>query len=125
MRRIGWALAALALLPAVGSLGLRYAGQIELADNALIGFAATFLLGMMLVLISGGIRLARGEVKLRPWDAAKSALLMFGIIMAIRVLAWVVLPSLGRDLIDAVIQSAIFAIAYSLYSTAYRRRPAL
>lgn len=79
------------------------------------------LAGSIILLASGAIRLFRGEVKLRPIDALKKAVVLFLIVLGLRTLLWVAFPSLDRDLNAAVLWSAIFAVSLGLYTTAYRK----
>ncbi|WP_294079538.1 hypothetical protein [Sphingomonas sp.] len=100
---------------------MRYAAGAEASNIVMIGFGVTMLLGIIVLTISAIWRISKGEVKLRPWLAVKPALFIFFGTMALRFLAWAVFPGLERDLTGAVIHSLIFALAYSLYSTAYRK----
>jgi len=121
VRRIGWMLIALGFALAIVALALRYTIGGDLADTAGMGAAATMLLGFGLWMISALTRLFKGEIRIRPWDALKSAIMIFGIILGLRFLIWMIFPDLERDLIEAVWKSAVFAIPFSLYQTAYRK----
>jgi hypothetical protein len=121
VRRIGWALLILAFALALTAASLRYAVGDEIADLAIIPLAGAMLLGIIALAISAAYRLSTGKVTLRPWLALKPALIIFFATLAFRFLVWAVFPSLERDLTGAVIHSLIFALAYSLYKTAYRK----
>ena len=86
----------------------------------LFTFGITFVLGTVLLVSTSVARLYRGDVKLRPWDAAKKAVVLFVIIMALWLLARLVYPS-EFDLTEAIVVSALVAISSSLYTTAYRK----
>lgn len=79
------------------------------------------LAGSFFLLASGAIRIFRGEVKLQPIDALKKAVVLFLIVLGVRAVLWLVFPSIERNLIEAVIWSAAFAISLGLYTTAYRK----
>jgi uncharacterized iron-regulated membrane protein len=84
-------------------------------------FGVTFVLGTVILVATFSTRLYRGDVRLRPWDAAKRAVVLFLIVLGLRLLAWLIFPALDRDLAEAIAVSALFAIIFSLYSTAYRK----
>ncbi|MBB3980762.1 hypothetical protein GGR44_000393 [Sphingobium fontiphilum] len=121
MRRIGWAILVLAVVLAASAFYLHHIGQDDSAQLANLGIAILFLLGCVALTISAGFRLIKGEVKLRPRDAFKSALIVFTIMIALRALFWGIYPDGERDYASALLQSAAFSIAYGLYTTAYRR----
>lgn len=121
VRRIGWALLILALALALTAAGLRYTVGDEIADLAIAPLTGAMLLGLIALAISSAHRLSTGKVTLRPWLALKPALIIFFALLAFRLLAWAVFPSLERDLTFAVIHALIFALGYSLYKTAYRK----
>lgn len=86
----------------------------------LFTFGITFVLGTLLVGFSSAARIHRGDVKLRPWDAARKAPVLFLIMLAAQLLAEVVFRSRDLDLTEGIVVSAAFAIVYGLYTTAYR-----
>lgn len=88
---------------------------------AYAGAGLALLLGSLLLMIYGAIRLWKGNVKLRPWDAAKKAWWMFLVMLGVQLIAQFVFPNLRLDSVYAIFQSALFAIVFSLYSTAYRK----
>jgi hypothetical protein len=87
---------------------------------AYAGAGLALLLGSLLLMTDGAIRLWKGNVKLRPWDAAKNAWWMFLVILGVRLIAQFVFPNLRLDIVYAIFQSALIATVISLYSTAYR-----
>jgi hypothetical protein len=121
IRRIGWALLILAFFLALTATSLRYVAGGETADIAMIGFAVVMLLGIIALTISAVYRLSRGDVKLRPWLALKSALIIFVTVLVFTFLIWAVFPSMERNLTDVFMHAVIFALGYSLYTTAYRK----
>ena len=121
MSRIGYALIGLALLLGIGAAGFQRAYGGALPDAAALAFGAAVLVGMALLLISAVNRLMKGEVRLRPADAAKRGILVFCIILGLRFLAFALFPDWAGDPIEAILSAACFATAYSLYTTAYRK----
>ena len=116
MRNLGWGLLGTAFVTA---LLTHWFGR----ENVLLlgTFGVTFVLGIILLIASFSARLYRGDVRLRPVDAAKKAIILFGLVFGFRALAWLIFPTLDRDLGEAIAFSALFAIIFSLYSTAYRK----
>lgn len=121
VRRIGWMLIALGFALAIVALALRYTIGGDLAGTAGMGAAATMLLGFGLWMISALTRLFKGEIRIRPWDALKSAILIFAAMLGLRSLLWLIFPDFERDWIGIIWKSAAFAIAFSLYQTSYRK----
>ena len=82
----------------------------------------SILLGSLLLLTSFGVRLYRGDVRIRLWDAAKMAMVLFSIVLGLRLLLsnWVFTDS-DREIGEHIFSSALFAIVFSVYTTAYRR----
>jgi hypothetical protein len=66
-------------------------------------------------------RIYRGDLKLRPWDAAKKAVVVFVIALAVTLLMLVVFQSRDFEWSIVIIRTAAFALAYGLYTTAYRK----
>ena len=116
MRRLGWILLSTSLAVAV----LAYIFGLENIWLLLI-FGVTFLLGMAILASSFAVRLYRGDIRLRLFDAAKTAIIVFSVMVTFRVLALIAFPSENSDLTQIVLASAGFAISYGLYKTAYRR----
>ena len=116
MKKAGWILLAIAF--ATGLL-------IEVSGRGnmwlLSTFLITILLGLALICAASAARLYRGDVRLRPWDAAKRAVVIFLVVLALRLLIQAVFPSLDYELSSVVIWSAGFAFAYGLSTTAYRK----
>lgn len=117
MRKLGWSLLGAAFLCAMLSLWFGRENVFILA-----AFGLSLVLGSVLLLTSFGQRLYRGEVRLRPVDAAKMAVILFVLMMILRLLlASFVFPESDRTLTEHIWASAIFAIFFSLYQTAYRK----
>ena len=116
MRRAGGILSAMAFATAL-------LANIFGRENAwlLATFGITLVLGSVLLAISSSVRLYRGDLKIRPWHAAKTAVMLFLIILALRLLARVVFPSLEFDLTESILASAVFASFCGLYITSYRK----
>jgi hypothetical protein len=81
----------------------------------------TLFLGIALLAISFAARIYRGDLKLRPWDAAKKASAIFVIIVALRLFTQLAFPSEGFDLTEVITFSVVFAIAYGISATVYRK----
>ena len=85
-------------------------------------FGLSMALGSALLLTSFAQRLYQGEVRLRPWDAAKMAVILFVLMLGLRmVLTSFFFPQSDRTLSEDMWASALFAIFFSLYKTAYRK----
>ncbi|WP_311269905.1 hypothetical protein [Sphingobium sp. WCS2017Hpa-17] len=121
MRQTGWIVIALGCAFAIAAYGCRYAGYDNWEALAIIAFAVCFTLGLTIVSISAASRLIKGEVILRPINAFKSALIIFGLMIGIRVLFWTFSHSANPDYSEALIHTGAFSIVYGLYTTAYRR----
>jgi hypothetical protein len=81
----------------------------------------TFVLAVALLSLDFTARIYRGDLKLRPWDAAKKAAAIFVIVLALTLLTLAVFQSRDFELSAVIIQSAVLALAYGLYTTAYRK----
>lgn len=117
MRRLGWSLLGVGFLCALLTL---WFGR----ENVFIltNFGLSVVLGSVILLTSFALRLSQGEVRLRPRDAAKMAVILFLLMMGLRLLlASFVFPESDRTLSEHIWASAIFAIFFSLYQTAYRK----
>lgn len=116
VRRAGWIF--LAIFFAAGLLT-------EVFGRENLWLMATFLialvLGLALLASSFAARLYRGDVKLRPWDAARKAVVIFAILLAARLLIEAAFPSRDFDLTEVIAISAAFALFFSLDTTAYRK----
>ena len=78
-------------------------------------------LGLALLALSFAVRLYRGDVKLRLWDAAKAAVVIFIAFVALRLLVQLVFPTLDFELREVLTIGAAFAAIYGLCTTAYRK----
>lgn len=117
MSKVGWILLAIAFATALLTKVLQPENFWLLAI-----FGASFILGSSLLLANAATQLFRGRVRLRPWDALKKAIVLFLIVLSLRLLlAWFIFPSSDRALMEDILGSALFAIGYSLYTTAYRK----
>lgn len=116
MRRVGWIFVAIAFATA-------WLAQVFGSENVwlLSAFGITIVLGFVLVASTSAARLYRGDVRLRPWDAAKKAFVIFMILLALRLFASAAFGSTEFDLAEAIIASAGFALVMALYTTAYRK----
>ena len=121
MKLLGWISLTLAFALALVAAGLRYAGGAEAPMVVMIAFGIALVVGLVALAISAAMLLAKGEVKLRPWDALKKAAMLFLIILGLRCLAWFVFPGLERNFGYELFQSAAFAALFALYTTAYRK----
>ena len=63
----------------------------------------------------------RGEVMLRPFSALMRAPFLFLIILGLRFLIGLCFPKLDQNVNEILLHTALFAIVFSLYNTAYRR----
>ena len=115
MRTAGWTAWVLGFVLAALKVALKLSDIYSLAAVGIL-----FALGLLLLTIDAMIRLKRGQLVIRPWDATKSASRTFLIIVAIRLFVGYLLPSSMPDVALALIQSASFAIVFGLYQTAYR-----
>jgi hypothetical protein len=82
---------------------------------------AAWLLGSILLVLHAALRLYRGDVRLRPFDAARKAVPFFLIALAL-MLPFQLLFYGEIDWIRGIGTPAAFAILLSLHQTAYRRR---
>ena len=121
MKRVGWGLIALGFILALVTATLRKTVSDESADLAMIGFVLAILLGFIALAVSASVRLWKGELKLRPWDAFKAALLYFVVFMTLRIGAWALFADMERDIVKALVLSIAPAVALGFYSTAYRK----
>jgi hypothetical protein len=90
-------------------------------DEGYVIFLILFFAGGALLLFDASWRLWRGEVTLRPKDAAKPACLIFLFIVALKSLHSMYVGTLETRWFEHVWTSAVFAVCISLYTTAYRR----
>lgn len=116
MRTAGWVLFLLGLI--FIPLSHYIAPEMHLL---LIIFGSSMLAGLILLLANGINRLRKGEVVLRPFDAMKKAIWLFLLMLGIRLLIYFVFPNFEQDITVAILNSAIFAIVFSFYTTAYRK----
>lgn len=107
------------------AIGLATAAAIAILDSVniwLIGiFAGCIILAIALIGSDAAARLYRGEVKLRPWLAAKKFLLVFLVVLGLMLIASNIFPSYDFVIFEAVIKSASIATVLSLSQTAYRK----
>jgi len=106
---------------ALASFALRYAIDEGSVDTIATGGAIAFFVGGILWMTSVIVRLLKGQVRLRPWDALKRASVYFAVFAALRFGAWAIFPEMERDLFEALFLSIATALALSFYSTAYRK----
>lgn len=116
MKKAGWILLAVAFAIVLFTK-VSGRGNMWLLFTLLIAI----FLGLALICAAFAARLYRGDVKFRPWDAAKSAVVTFLVVLALRLLIQAVSPSLDFELSSVVIWSATFAVVYGLSTTAYRK----
>ena len=117
MRKLGWSLLGLGFLCALLSLWIGRENKF-----ILMAFGLSIVLGSVILLTSFALRLYRGEVRLRPWDAAKMAVILFVALMALRLLlASVFFTDSEKTFSEHILASALFAIFFSFYQTAYRK----
>ncbi|MDR6850958.1 hypothetical protein J2Y54_000451 [Sphingomonas sp. BE123] len=121
LKRIGLGLCGFGMVVVLASLALRYAIDEGSADAVLIGGTIAVLVGGVLWLTSSLVRLLKGEVRLRPWDAVKLAFLYFAVFAALRFGAWAIFPEMERDVVKALFLSIFPALVLGFYSTAYRK----
>ena len=117
MRKFGWSLLGLGFVAVLLSV---WSGR----ENALLLtiLVVSFALGSLILLTSFALRLYRGEVRLRPRDAAKMAVILFLLMMSVRLLlATLIFPDSDKAHSEHILASALFAIVLSLYQTAYRK----
>ena len=122
LKRIGLGLCGIGMVVVLASFALRYVIDEGSTDTIAIGGAIAVFVGGVLWLTSSFVRLLKGEVRLRPWDAVKLASLYFVIFLALRLGLWAIFPNMERDLVKALLVSLLIALAMGLHSTAYRRR---
>ncbi|MDK2766874.1 hypothetical protein [Sphingomonas sp.] len=122
LKRIGLGLCGIGMVVVLASFALRYVIDEGSTDTIAIGGAIAVFVGGVLWMTSSFVRLLKGEVRLRPWDAVKLASLYFVIFLALRLGLWAIFPNMERDLVKALLVSLLIALAMGLHSTAYRRR---
>lgn len=117
MRKLGWSLVGLGFV--AGLLSIWFGHEYVFLMAA---FGLSFALGSLILLTSFGLRMYRGEVRLRLWDAAKMAAIFFLVVMCVRlVLGTFFFPNSANTLTDHFLASALVAIVLGLYQTAYRK----
>lgn len=101
----------------LAALGFQEALGIE--RSTVVWFLAipAMLLGLIAWAVSASISISRGEVKLRPWQALKPAIVIFVILMAAKLLASEVFSVPMRSWVISILGTAIFAIVLGLYQT--------
>lgn len=116
MKRAGLIFSALGLLQAIV---LMIVGRDQ--TYLLASFGVCFALGAILLGIDGVHRLANGQIKLRPFAAAKITPILFALMSIVSFLIGLVFPNSERSLAEIVMVAFLFAVFFSLYSTAYRK----
>lgn len=79
------------------------------------------LTGSLLLFASFLTSLTRGDIRLRPLRALKRSTLIFATMFGLYALVAIVMPDMDIDLGEAAAKSALFALVFSVYITAYRR----
>ncbi|NRD88464.1 hypothetical protein C8024_01800 [Sphingopyxis sp. BSNA05] len=120
VRRIGWVLLGLAFVLTSIAVGIRYTVGGDTADIITAGGVSAFSLGFILWMISSVTRLAKGDVRLRPWNALKLMPAYFAAFAALRFGAWAIFSEMEYNFADTLIHSIVPALVLSFYSTAYR-----
>ena len=115
MRRAGYRLLALSAVFGLSSQFIEAS-----SDPLLLAFMVTFILAIMLLATNFALRLWRGQIQLRPFDALKHFLMLFPIFMALHFL-FVWLGWSDKSLAHAVLQSAALAGALAIFNTVYRK----
>jgi len=118
LRRAGWILVTLAALCAIGSAIFQGLVRRDLLELPVV---LAMLLGVLALVISSVVRLVTGQVKLRLWDAAKSALGMFSVMMAAGLVVGWLFPQTNGPWTRTGLMFALWAIGSGLYVTAYRK----
>lgn len=122
MSRAGYALLLVAIVGAwLAKLILQPVDIADFPPLVLIGVPFAAVAGLLLLSVHAGVRLARGEVRLRPLDAAKHAVMMFGFVVACRFLAGLIFPKIAGDITLTIVSALAIAIVFGLSTTAYRR----
>lgn len=117
MRNLGWFFLGVGLVTAMLSAWFGRENVILLTT-----FGLSFVFGSLILLTSFTIRLYRGEIRLRFWDASKLAAILFIASVCLRLLLGAFFfPDSNKTLTDHVLASAFFSIFFSLYQTAYRK----
>ena len=86
-----------------------------------LGSLVIVVIGYSAEIWSGSAEIWSGQVKLRPFQSFRMGANLFLFIVGLRIVVGLVFPGLTTDWTLALIQSAVWAMTYSLYSTAYRR----
>lgn len=113
-------LAFLALASALISAGLKYAGDENSADVALVAFLVTMLLSTFAFAASSIKRLINRDLRLRPWLALRQAPLIFLGLFSLRFLLEVITET-KYDWFRIFLFSITMTIFFSFSWTAYRR----
>lgn len=116
IKRIGMIVFAVSLL-----IGLIQRYLLASDNDAYAITALLLLVGLVILMMGYAAEIWSGQVKLRPFEAFKMGSPLFLFIVGLRIVGGVVFPESMTNWTSALIQSAGFAIAYSLHSTAYRR----
>jgi ABC-type antimicrobial peptide transport system permease subunit len=83
--------------------------------------AVVFVLGLLMVIVSGAGRLMTGAVQIRPYEAMKRAPVNIALMVIAVLLARLVLPS-DFSAVESIGLAVVIAIVMSFYSTTYRKR---
>ena len=116
MKKLGYILVGLALLQAVV---IALFGLEETFWFA--AFGVCMLTGSLLLFASFLTSLTRGDIRLRPVRALTWSPFVFSAMFGIYALVAIVMPDRDIDLGEAAAKSALFALVFSVYITAYRR----
>jgi hypothetical protein len=121
LRRAGYVLFGLAIICIIASKSLESSGDENAADIASIGFLGSMLLCAIAFLSSALLRMRRGDLRLRPWLALRTAPLVFLGFLALRLLFEAISKTPEYNWFDILLLPVIMTIIHSLSSTAYRR----
>ena len=121
MKRLGYICVAITFVLAVTAFALHLGGIKDGSAYVLIVCFFVLFLAMLIFLIHGSVRLWKGEVRLRPWDAFKRAVVLFLLFMVTMGIVSIALPSDAINWWAYVISSSLYVTFSSLHSTAYRK----
>ena len=96
-----------------------WAGRDSIGLMSIYGFS--MVAGMLLLMANAIVRLSRGDVRLRSFDALKRPPLIFLPMVAVNGLAVVLFPAVKIEWTGALVKCATISLVMAFYISAYRK----
>lgn len=87
----------------------------------IVVFGVSMIVGLLSLSIDAIIRMYRGELRLRPFDAFRKAPIIFTIVFAILVLTGMFFRTAPIDWTQTLIKCAVISLVMAFYLGAYRK----